>query len=276
MAASGQRDGPNSLPWQTGRAVLTRLGSGFFCACVTATDGARLRGRHGSTSVKTALNHPPRRALIRPAVQYRGQDVFDWITGFVEQAGYIGIALLMFAENVFPPIPSEVIMPLAGFTAARGERNIVLVVVAGAFGSLLGALLWYYIGKWVGAARLKRWASRHGRWMTTEPKEVDRACTWFRRHGGKAVFLGRLVPAVRTLISIPAGIAAMPLVPFLVYSAAGTVLWTTLLGLAGYALGDQYQQVSGYVGPVSNAVIASLVAWYLYRVATFRRRVQPS
>jgi membrane protein DedA with SNARE-associated domain len=202
--------------------------------------------------------------------------VFDWITGFVEQAGYMGIAFLMFAENVFPPIPSEVIMPLSGFTAARGDRNIVLVVLAGAFGSLLGAVLWYYIGQWVGAARLKRWAARHGRWMTIAPDEVDHACTWFRRHGAKAVFLGRLVPAVRTLISIPAGIAAMPLVPFLVYSALGSVLWTALLASAGYLLEDQYQKVSGYVGPVSNAVIAILVLWYLYRVATFGRHVEQS
>lgn len=202
--------------------------------------------------------------------------MFDWITGFVEQAGYIGVVLLMFAENLFPPIPSELIMPLAGFTAARGDRSIVLVVAAGAFGSLLGALLWYYIGRWIGAARLQRWASRHGRWMTIAPKEVDHACAWFRRHGGKAVFLGRLVPAVRTLISIPAGVAAMPLVPFLIYSALGSVLWTALLALAGYLLEDQYREVSGYLNPVSNAVIAILVLWYLYRVATFDRRARPS
>lgn len=202
--------------------------------------------------------------------------MFDWVTNAVEQTGYIGVVLLMFAENVFPPIPSEVIMPLAGFTAARGDRNIVLVVAAGAFGSLLGALLWYYIGQWVGAARLKRWAARHGRWMTIAPDEVDQACAWFRRHGGKAVFFGRLVPAVRTLISIPAGIAAMPLVPFLVYSALGSAIWTALLALAGYLLEDQYQKVSGYVAPASNVIIGVLVLWYLYRVATFGRRVAQS
>lgn len=195
----------------------------------------------------------------------------DWITGF-HKIGIVGIALLMFAENVFPPIPSELIMPLAGFSAARGERNLVVVIIAGSIGSLLGALLWYYIGKGVGAERLKRWATKHGRWLTLSPKEVDQACAWFNRHGGKAVFIGRLIPAVRTLISVPAGIAGMPLAPFLLYSAAGTVLWTTLLAVAGYYLESQYDKVADWVNPVSNVVIGVIVLGYLYRVVTFRRR----
>jgi membrane protein DedA with SNARE-associated domain len=197
--------------------------------------------------------------------------MFDWITGF-HKMGNIGIALLMFGENVFPPIPSELIMPLAGFSAARGEHNLLIVIIAGSIGSLLGALLWYYIGKGVGAERLKRWASKHGRWLTLSPKEVDQACAWFNRHGGKAVFIGRLIPAVRTLISVPAGIAGMPLGSFLLYSAAGTVLWTTLLALAGYFLESQYDKVAGWVNPVSNVVIGLIVLCYLYRVVRFRRR----
>jgi membrane protein DedA with SNARE-associated domain len=196
--------------------------------------------------------------------------MFDWITGF-HKMGNIGIVLLMFGENVFPPIPSELIMPLAGFSAARGERNLLIVIIAGSIGSLLGALLWYYIGKGVGAERLKRWASKHGRWLTLSPKEVDQACAWFNRHGGKAVFIGRLIPAVRTLISVPAGIAGMPLGSFLLYSAAGTVLWTTLLALAGYFLESQYDKVAGWVNPVSNVVIGLIVLCYLYRVVRFRR-----
>lgn len=195
--------------------------------------------------------------------------MFDWITGFVGQSGYPGIALLMLLENVFPPIPSELIMPLAGYTATQGKLNIVLVVIAGSIGSLLGALLWYYVGRWLGCERVRRFAATHGRWLTITPGEVDHARDWFRRHCGKSVFIGRLVPAVRTLISIPAGIAEMPLVPFLVYSTAGTVLWTGLLATAGYLLGSQYQQVSNWVGPVSNLVVGGLVIWYVYRVVTF-------
>jgi len=203
--------------------------------------------------------------------------MFDWVTHAMQQSGYIGIVLLMFAENLFPPIPSEVIMPLAGFTAARGEFNIYLVVLAGTLGSVLGALFWYFVGRWLGCERIKRQAVRHGRWLTVSPEEVDNAAAWFRRHCGKAVFLGRLVPTVRTLISVPAGIAGMDLGLFLLYSTLGTVIWTTLLAVAGYLLESQYQQVATYLNPVANIIFVLIVLWYLYRVVTFRpRRPRPA
>jgi membrane protein DedA with SNARE-associated domain len=195
--------------------------------------------------------------------------MFGWITGFITQSGYFGIALLMLVENVFPPIPSELIMPLAGYSASQGQLNIVLVVIAGTVGSVAGAVFWYYVGLWLGCERIRRFAARHGRWLTITPEEVDHARDWFGRHGGKAVFLGRLVPAVRTLISIPAGIAEMRLTKLLVYSTVGTVLWTGVLALSGYLLGNQYQQVSTWLSPVTNVVVAGLIAWYLYRVVTF-------
>jgi membrane protein DedA with SNARE-associated domain len=203
--------------------------------------------------------------------------MFDWITGIVERTGYAGVFLLMLGENVFPPIPSEMIMPLAGFTAAQGKLDVVLVVLAGAAGSLLGALFWYYVGRRLGPERLKRFASRHGRWLTLTPGEVDGACAWFGRHGGKAVFLGRLVPTVRTLVSVPAGIAGMPLPKFLAFTALGTALWTALLAAAGYLLQDQYRLVAGYVDPAANLVFGLIAAWYLYRVVTHpaKRRSSP-
>jgi len=197
--------------------------------------------------------------------------VSDWITGF-EEMGSLGIAVLMFAENVFPPIPSELIMPLAGFSAARGELNLMIVIIAGSIGSLLGALLWYYIGRKIGAERLERWAAKHGRWLTLSPNEVEQSCAWFNRHGGKAVFIGRLISAVRTLISVPAGIAGMPLDSFLLYSAAGTILWTALLATAGYLLESQYDKVAHWMNPISNVVIGLVVLGYLYRVVRFRQR----
>ena len=197
--------------------------------------------------------------------------MFDWLMG-LQKMGVLGIALMMFAENVFPPIPSELIMPLAGFSAARGEGNLLIVIIAGSIGSLLGALLWYYIGQKIGAKTLKRWATKHGRWLTLSPREVEQSCAWFNRHGGKAVFIGRLIPAVRTLISVPAGIAGMPLGSFLLYSAAGTILWTALLATAGYFLESQYDKVAQWLNPISNVVIAIIVLGYLYRVIRFRRR----
>jgi membrane protein DedA with SNARE-associated domain len=198
--------------------------------------------------------------------------MFDWVTGLVEQTGYLGIALLMLAENLFPPIPSEMIMPLAGFTAAQGKLNVGLVLVAGIVGSLAGAVFWYLVGRWVGADRLKRWTGRHGRWLTVTPSDVDQACAWFGQHGGKAVLVGRLIPAVRTLISVPAGVAGMSLPKFLAYSALGTALWTALLTAAGYLLEDRYRRVGEYLDPVSNVILGLIVLWYLYRVVTFRRR----
>ena len=154
--------------------------------------------------------------------------MFDWLAGVISDSGYLGIVLLMLAENLFPPIPSELIMPLAGFVAAQGELNVELVVLAGSLGSILGALPWYCAGRWVGEERVRAFAARHGRWLTLDEKDIGKAIDWFEAHGRMAVLLGRLVPTVRTLISLPAGMARMPLAPFLIYSAIGTLVWTGL------------------------------------------------
>jgi membrane protein DedA with SNARE-associated domain len=190
----------------------------------------------------------------------------DWITQIISATGYLGIFLLMLAENIFPPIPSELIMPLAGFVAGKGELHPLLVGLAGSGGSALGALLWYYVGKWLGKERVCHVAARYGRWMTLDEKEVNRALTWFERHGGKAVFGGRLVPAVRTLISVPAGIAHMALGPFLLASTSGTIIWTGCLTTAGVLLKNEYELVSHYVDGVSQILLGLIVLTYLYRV----------
>jgi membrane protein DedA with SNARE-associated domain len=197
-----------------------------------------------------------------------------WIENMVSSTGVVGVALLMFLENVFPPIPSELIMPLAGYTAAKGGANIVLVILAGSIGSLAGATFWYAIGRWVGEERLKRFADRYGRWLTLSRRDIDKADDWFDRHGAKAVFFGRLVPTVRTLISVPAGLSEMPLPRFLLWSGAGTLIWTTLLALLGWWLGDRYEEVEAWINPVSNVIVGAIVLFYLYRVATFRRQGQ--
>lgn len=196
--------------------------------------------------------------------------MFAWITQAVESAGYVGILLLMLAENLFPPIPSELIMPLAGFIAARGELTFVGVLLAGTAGSLVGALFWYGVGRWIGRDQLKSSAARHGRWLTLHPDDIDRAGAWFLRRGWAAVLVGRLVPGVRTLISVPAGIAGMPLLPFLVTSAIGTLLWTGVLASLGFLLAERYGAVSGWIEPVAQAVVILAVAGYVYRVIKFR------
>lgn len=199
--------------------------------------------------------------------------MFDWITGFIDGVGLLGIAALMLLENVFPPIPSELIMPLAGFNAAQGQQSLVGVILSGSAGSLAGAWLWYFIGQRIGARRLRKLAAKHGRWLTITPEEIDQSHGWFDRYGGIAVFIGRLIPTVRTFISVPAGIAEMPLPKFLAWSAFGTVLWTSFLAVAGYMLESQYEKVIAWLDPVSTGVVVVLVAWYLWRVATYRRRV---
>jgi membrane protein DedA with SNARE-associated domain len=198
--------------------------------------------------------------------------MFDWIVGFVQDAGYPGIALLMFLENVFPPIPSEVIMPLAGFVAARGDLNVVLVVLSGTVGSLAGALFWYYIGVWLGHGRAEWAISRYGRILTMDLDDLDKARAWFRWKAHWAVFLGRLVPTVRTLISLPAGIAPMPLGSFLFWTSLGTAAWTIVLTAAGYLLESQYERIEDYVDPASKLVVAVIVLAYVYRFVTYRRR----
>ena len=198
--------------------------------------------------------------------------MFDWIVSIVTTTGHAGVALLMFAENVFPPIPSELIMPLAGFAAARGELSLVGTILGGTAGSLAGLMLWYEVGRRVGLERLRRFCARHGRWIGLSPRDVDVANDWFRRHGGPAVLFGRLVPTVRTLISVPAGFARMGRVRFLAWSAVGTGAWTTLLAGLGYVLADRYERVIDWVNPVANVVVVALVIGYLYRVATFDRR----
>ncbi len=196
--------------------------------------------------------------------------MFDWVVSTIEGWGYLGVFLLMVAENVFPPIPSEVIMPLAGFLAGRGDLSLSLTILVGTLGSVLGTLMWYYIGKAIGEARLKRLAARHGRLLTLSPLDIDTARDWFDRHGGAAVFFGRMIPAIRTLISVPAGLSSMPFWKFLAYTVAGSALWTGLLSVAGLILHENYALVADYVDPLSKLVIAVVVAVYLYRVVTWK------
>jgi membrane protein DedA with SNARE-associated domain len=194
--------------------------------------------------------------------------LFDWITNVVSEYGYPGIVLLMLGENIFPPIPSELIMPLAGFVAAQGQLNPVLVVLAGTLGSVLGALPWYYAGKWLGEERICALAARHGRWLTLDDKDIGTAIRWFERHGRMAVLLGRLIPTVRTLISVPAGLARMPLTPFLLCTSLGSLVWTAALAGAGYLLDANYHLVGDYLDQASKIIIGLIVLTYLWRLVS--------
>ena len=192
--------------------------------------------------------------------------MFEFITSLLASMGSLGVATLMLLENVFPPIPSEVIMPFAGYLAASGDLPFVSVVIAGTIGSVAGAFLWYWIGTLASEARLRRLIARHGRWLTISEQDLDRSLTWFRRNGGKAVFVGRMVPGVRTLISVPAGMTGMPLLPFLLYTGLGSLLWTAALTILGYLLEAQFAKVETWINPVTNVLLGGVLVLYVWRL----------
>ncbi len=173
--------------------------------------------------------------------------------------GYLGIGLLMFLENLFPPIPSELIMPLAGFNIAKGKMAFLPVIAAGTIGTVLGALPWYYLGCQLGEERIKKLVDRHGKWLRISVRDVERAKGWFDRSGHFAVLIGRLIPGVRTLISLPAGMAKMPIAPFILYSTVGTALWVSLLAYGGYVLGDKYEDIEHFIAPFSKIILGLIL-----------------
>ncbi|MDZ4284337.1 MAG: DedA family protein [Patescibacteria group bacterium] len=196
--------------------------------------------------------------------------MFNWVLSVIESGGYAGIFFLMVLENIFPPIPSEVILPVAGFAAASGDLHIIAVVLVAACGAVIGHFPWYMLGRLFSSSRLKRLSARYGRLLAFSPRDIDRAQEWFARHGRKAILFGRLVPTVRTLISIPAGSARMPLATFLLYSFIGSAAWTAALVLSGYVLESQYEKVTKYIDLAADGVILRIVVIYVYRVITFR------
>ena len=173
--------------------------------------------------------------------------------------GYTAIFAAMFLENLFPPIPSELIMPLGGFYVQQGQLQLLPVVLAGLLGTVLGALPWYGIGRLVNEERIELWLSRYGGWIGIRPEELGRSRKWFGRYGTVLVFWGRLVPGIRTLISVPAGIEMMPMTPFLLWTTAGSLIWTVLLTVAGMVMGEGYSNVELWIDPVSKGVKVILV-----------------
>ncbi len=196
-----------------------------------------------------------------------GGDLATWITDIMNTLGYAGIAFLMFAENLFPPIPSELIMPLAGFNISQQNMTWVPAIAAGTLGTIAGALPWYYIGKVFNEQRLGAWCDRYGKWLGLSSADISKSVAWFNRHGTKAVFFGRLVPGIRTLISLPAGIEGMAMPTFLLYSTAGTAIWVTFLTAFGYVLGENYSEVEQYIAPLSKIALGIvLVALVIFLV----------
>lgn len=193
-----------------------------------------------------------------------------WIIETINTLGYAGIFLLMLAESLFPPIPSELIIPFAGYSAANGTLNLWLVLLSATVGAVVGMLPWYFAGRIFGLERVRWLADRFGRIMTLNSEEIDTATDWFRRFGPIIVFVGRLMPLIRTLISVPAGLAAMPFWKFLLFSTLGALTWNSILVGAGYLLAEHYELVETWLDPGTTIVLGLVVVIYLYRFITWR------
>ncbi|MGH8968228.1 MAG: DedA family protein [Actinomycetes bacterium] len=198
--------------------------------------------------------------------------IVGWVVGLMETLGAPGVGLAIALENVFPPLPSEVFLPLAGFAAARGDLSLTAAIAWTTIGSVVGAVVLYGLGAALGRERLRAIADRM---PLVKLDDIDKGEAWFTRHGPKAVFFGRMVPIVRSMISVPAGVERMRFGLFLALTAAGSLLWNSAFVLAGYLLGENWHVVEGYVGILSKVVLAAFVVAVLVfvvrRIARARR-----
>ncbi len=194
----------------------------------------------------------------------------DWIIRLVEATGYWGVGLLMLLETVFPPVPSEVIMTVAGVAAARGKLDFAGVVASGTAGAMLGNWLWFWLAIRFGEARLHKLIDRHSRWLTLHWRDVEKGQRLFARHGSAIVLFARMLPTLRSLISIPAGLFGLSHRRFLVFSTIGTAGWSAALAGAGYVLGTRFGAVEQWLGPLSSVIVAAIVLGWLWRVVRWR------
>jgi membrane protein DedA with SNARE-associated domain len=198
----------------------------------------------------------------------------EFILNLIAWGGYIGIFILMTLENVFPPIPSEVIMGLGGMAVARGDMDMTPLLIVATLGTTLGNVFWYGVGRWIGIARLKPFVDRHGRWLTMTWDDVEKLNHFFHRHGGWVVFVFRFLPTFRTMISLPAGMAKMGMPRFLLATFVGSAIWNAVLAYAGLLLGSRFEELQVYVGPVAIGTSVLVVVVWAYRVVTWKRRVR--
>src|SRR5262245_6546633 len=186
-------------------------------------------------------------------------DALNWAVGLVETLGYPGLAIVVALENVFPPIPSEAVLPLAGYLVSQGRMTLWGAVLASTVGSVAGALVLYWLGAAWGERRVRRLVKGYGRWLAIDEGDLDRAQAWFEHHGRVAVFSARLAPLTRSLISVPAGVARMPMGPFLLYTTVGSGIWNAVLIGAGWLLGANWGLVERYQSMLGTAVVGLLV-----------------
>ncbi|MDK2982023.1 MAG: hypothetical protein PWQ55_2370 [Chloroflexota bacterium] len=182
-----------------------------------------------------------------------------WVEGIISTGGYPGLYFVMFLENVFPPIPSEVVLPLAGSLSLTGRFTIPLITIVGMLGSLTGAFLFYGLGKWLGEERLRKFIGKYGKYALLSVEDFDKSKEWFDKYDEWVIFFSRMVPIVRSLISIPAGVADMNLTKFSIYTVLGTALWSFVLSFAGRLLGEQWPVITDFINTYQNVVLVVAV-----------------
>lgn len=197
---------------------------------------------------------------------------YDWVVRLIDWGGYFGVFLLMLLETVFPPIPSEVVLPIAGMRAANGPLGLPGVIIASTLGTMTGNTIWYLAARSVGLDRFRYFIERYGRWLTMDWYDVERVQNLFGRFGGWIVFFGRMLPTIRTFISVPAGIVRMRFIVFLIWSTVGTALFAAALAGAGFAAGKQFHRIEEVAGPISSAIVFGIIGWYFWRQLTWNRR----
>lgn len=198
----------------------------------------------------------------------------DWVVDVIEKIGYVGVALLVALENLFPPIPSEIVLPFAGFHASDGKSTLWGMILAATIGSLAGAWVLYGIAAAIGPERTHRFVTRFGKWFRLTSNDITKAERWFDRHASLSVLLCRCVPLVRSLISIPAGLRRMNFAVFTLYTSIGSLVWNTALIYAGYQLRDNWEDVEPVLSVAQYVVIALIlvgIGWLVSR----RWRVPP-
>lgn len=193
-----------------------------------------------------------------------------WAIGVIAAGGYPAIFFLMAVENIFPPIPSEVIMGLGGINVHQGTMNFWPLLVVGTLGSTAGNYVWYMVGDKWGYERLRPFIGRWGRWLTLSWRDVEKMTAFFVKHGHWVVFFLRFSPLFRTMISLPAGLAHMPVGRFIWFTMAGSAIWNTALIGAGYYLGQNYEKLGVYLGPLTLVVVVAIVGTYVWRVMTWK------
>ena len=202
----------------------------------------------------------------------------DWTVSLMEVIGPVGAGAAIALENLFPPLPSEVVLPMAGLTASRGSFTLAEALIWTTVGSVVGAYVLYGLGRWLGAERLRQVA---GRMPLMKVEDVDRTVAWFRRHGAAAVFFGRMIPLFRSLISIPAGVSGMSWWRFGLLTAGGSLVWNTIFVMAGYLLGENWHVIEAYADVFQFVVIVAVVAavaWFVegrVRAVLRSRRGEP-